>query len=90
MTKEYIGYCVTSVNKEKEGEIESIYVEKDYRLSGIGDGLMSRALGWLNDVTVKQTVLMVAEGNEGVFAFYRKHDFYPKTTILMHKPDAEF
>lgn len=89
VTKEYVGYCVTSVNREKEGEIESIYVEKDYRLSGIGDGLMSRALAWLNDVTVKQTVLTVAEGNEGVFAFYRRHDFYPKTTILMHKPDAE-
>ena len=90
VTKEYVGYCVTSVDKNKQGEIESIYVEKDYRLSGIGDGLMSRALAWLSDVTVKQTVLTVAEGNEGVFAFYRRHDFYPKTTILMHKPDAEF
>jgi ribosomal protein S18 acetylase RimI-like enzyme len=80
---------VTSVNKEREGEIESIYVEKDYRLSGIGDGLMSRALAWLDDVTVKQTMLTVAEGNEGVFTFYRRHDFYPKTTILMHKPDAD-
>jgi len=77
------------VNKEKEGEIESIYVEKDYRLSGIGDGLMSRALAWLDDVTVKQTVLGVAEGNEGVFAFYRRHDFYPRVTILMHKPSEQ-
>lgn len=87
VTKEYIGYCVTTVNKEKEGEIESIYVEKDYRLSGIGDGLMSRALAWLENVTVKQTVVGVAEGNEGVFAFYQRHNFYPKVTVLMQKPE---
>ena len=88
-TKEYIEYCVTSVNQEKQGEIESIYVEKDYRLSGIGDSLMTRALGWLETVTVKKTILSVAEGNEGVFAFYQRHDFYPRVTVLMHKPEAE-
>ena len=89
VTKEFIGYCVTSVNQEKQGEIESIYVEKDYRLSGIGDSLMTRALGWLENVTVKKTILGVAEGNEGVFAFYQRHNFYPRVTILLHKPDAE-
>jgi len=88
-TKEYIGYCVTSVDPEQQGEIESIYVEKDYRLSGIGDSLMTRALAWLETVTVKKTILGVAEGNEGVFAFYQRHNFYPKTTILMHKPEIK-
>ena len=88
-TKEFIGYCVTSVNQEKQGEIESIYVEKDYRLLGIGDSLMTRALSWLETVTVKKTILGVAEGNEGVFAFYQRHDFYPRVTVLMHKPDIE-
>jgi RimJ/RimL family protein N-acetyltransferase len=87
VTKEYIGYCVTSVDPEKQGEIESIYVEKDYRLSGIGDSLMTRALAWLETVTVKKTILGVAEGNEGVFAFYRRHNFYPRVTVLMHRPE---
>jgi ribosomal protein S18 acetylase RimI-like enzyme len=64
-------------------------VEKDYRLSGIGDSLITRALRWLETVTVKKTILSVAEGNEGVFAFYRRHDFYPRVTVLMHKPDTE-
>jgi RimJ/RimL family protein N-acetyltransferase len=89
VTKEFIGYCVTSVDPQKQGEIESIYVEKEYRLSGIGDSLMTRALGWLETVTVKKTILGVAEGNEGVFAFYRRHNFYPRVTVLMHKPDIE-
>ena len=87
VTKEFIGYCVTSVDREKQGEIESIYVEKEYRLSGIGDSLMTRALAWLETVTVKKTILGVAEGNEGVFAFYRRHNFYPRVTVLMHRPE---
>jgi len=86
-TKEFIGYCVTSVDREKQAEIESIYVEKDYRLSGIGDSLMTRALAWLETVTVKKTILGVAEGNEGVFAFYRRHNFYPRVTVLLHRPE---
>jgi diamine N-acetyltransferase len=39
-----VGYCVTSLNAEKQGEIDSIYVEQDYRNCGIGDQLMTMAL----------------------------------------------
>ena len=88
-TKEYIGYCVTTINSEKQGEIESLYVEKDYRGTGIGDSLMTRALGWLKTMSAKKTILGVAEGNESVFPFYRRYNFYPRVTILLHKPEAE-
>jgi hypothetical protein len=27
----------------------------------------------------------VGEGNEGVFGFYRRYNFYPRTTILEQK-----
>lgn len=40
-------------------------------------------------MAVKKTILGVAEGNESVFAFYRRHNFYPRTTILLQKPDDE-
>ena len=29
----------------------------------------------------------MAEGNEGGFAFYRRHNFYPRVTVLMHRPE---
>ena len=74
-TGRYIGYCVTSLTPEKLGEI-------DYRLSCIGDNLMTRALGWLDVMAAKRKILGVAEGNESVFAFYRRYNFYPRTTIL--------
>jgi ribosomal protein S18 acetylase RimI-like enzyme len=85
-TKEYIGYCVTSITPEKQGEIDSIYIEKNYRGLGIGDELMTRALKWLDARSVKKKILGVGEGNEGVFAFYRRYHFYPRTTILEQKP----
>ncbi len=84
---ELVGYCVTSLNLEKQGEIESIYVENDYRGFGIGDQLMTRALRWLESQSVKKTILGVGEGNESVFNFYRRYHFYPRTTILEQKQD---
>lgn len=86
-TGEYIGYCVTSLNAEKQGEIESIYVEKKYRGSGIGDKLVRRALHWLDSLSARSRIVGVAEGNESVFAFYSRYHFYPRTTILEQKLD---
>jgi diamine N-acetyltransferase len=38
-----VGYCVSTVSAIGQGEIESIFVEPEYRKVGIGDGLMQRA-----------------------------------------------
>lgn len=84
-TGSFIGYCITSLNTEKEGEIESIFVERDYRLSGVGDGLMTRAVAWLDSVGAEKRIVSVAEGNENAFGFYRRYDFYPRLTILEQK-----
>ena len=88
-TEEYIGYCVTTINPEKQGEIESLFIEKDHRGMGIGDNLMVRALSWLKTMSVQKTILGVAEGNEGVFSFYRRYNFYTRVTILWQKTDSE-
>ena len=77
-----IGYCVSSISIEEHGEIESIYVEPDYRKKGVGDALMRRALHWLDKKKVKRKVLSVAAGNEDVIGFYNGYGFYPRTTIL--------
>ena len=37
MTGQNVGYCVSSLNQEKIGEVESIFVGANYRGSGIGD-----------------------------------------------------
>ena len=81
-TKEIIGYCLSTVSKDGHGRLESIYVEPNYRQSGIGDELMRRALQWMNEIQATTKTLIVGAGNEGVFTFYSRHNFYPKHITL--------
>jgi ribosomal protein S18 acetylase RimI-like enzyme len=81
-TGELVGYCISTVSRDRQGEIDSIYIEPDYRGSGIGDNLMERALRWMDEYPVAKKVLGVGAGNEDVFAFYSRYNFYPRTTIL--------
>jgi diamine N-acetyltransferase len=78
----YIGYCISTINKELIGEIDSLFVEKEYREYGLGDKLMNRALEWLNSNKVKTKIIGVAEGNENVLEFYKRYGFYKRRVIL--------
>lgn len=79
-----IGYCVSTVTEKKEGEIESIFVEKDYRRCGIGDNFMKKAMAWMDSLSVADAdrKIVVAAGNEEAFIFYSKHNFVPRGTTL--------
>lgn len=79
-----IGYCVSSYF-DGEGEIDSIYVDKNYRGFHLGEKLMESALDWLNAKEPKLIKLNVAHGNEEVFSFYEKFGFYPRTYTLLKK-----
>jgi ribosomal protein S18 acetylase RimI-like enzyme len=87
-TGELVGYCVSIINAKKQGEIESIYVEERYRRSGIADNLMKKTLKWMDDMSVEKKVLVIAAGNEEVFAFYERYGFYPRGTILEQIKDV--
>ncbi|MBU5590153.1 GNAT family N-acetyltransferase [Clostridium sp. MSJ-4] len=77
-----IAYCISTVNKELVGEIDSLFVEKEYRKYGLGDKLMNRALDWLNSNQVKTKIIGVAEGNENALEFYKRYGFYKRRVIL--------
>ncbi len=79
-----VGYCVSSL-KNNEGEIDSIFIDPDYRAAGIGSAFMERALAWVDGqhATVKRVA--VAVGNEDVFGFYEKFGFLPRQVILEQK-----
>lgn len=80
--RQIVGYCVSTINKNKQGRIESIYVEPHYRRSGIGKNLMRRALDWMNESRVTGKTLYVVVGNEQVFSFYQHFGFHPKAVML--------
>lgn len=80
--QERIGYCICSVDEEKIGEIESVYVLENYRTLGVGKELVKKALGWMDELGTVKKVVTVASGNENAFGFYEKFGFYPRKTVL--------
>lgn len=78
----YIAYCISTINEELMGEIDSLFVEEEYRKYGLGDKLMNSALEWLNSNQVKTKIIGVAEGNENVLEFYKRYGFYKRSVIL--------
>ena len=80
-----IGYSLSSIVDTgigKEGEIESLYIEPNYRSLSIGEKMMQNALDWMDGKGVTRKKVGVVYGNERAFKFYEKFGFYPGATIL--------
>ena len=78
-----VGYCVSSITDDSLGEIESIFVELDYRRHGIGDILINKALQWLKSVQSEKIIVQIIVDNIEVYSFYERYGFYPRSTIYM-------
>lgn len=79
---EYIGYCIASITNESKGEIDSIFINSNYRKSGIGSEFMNRSLKWFEESGITNIYVGVVVGNEEVFGFYDKFGFKPRTIYL--------
>lgn len=79
-----VGYCISSIKQDRTGEIDSIFIEADYRRCGIGDILITAALSWFKEQRVKKIVVQVMVGNEESHPFYKRHGFIPRTVIMKH------
>lgn len=84
-TQWLIGYCISSISAGSIGEIDSIYLEENYRSLGIGNELMNRALQWMDSNNVKIKRIIVARGNEELLPFYERYNFFPRHIILEQK-----
>ena len=81
-TEEMVGYCISTISADSVGEIQSIFVEEEYRNNGIGDAMVKKALRWMDERPVTRKVVTVSFGNEDVFPFYSRYNFLPRATIL--------
>ena len=79
-----VGYCISTIDKTDNsmGEIDSIFIEKEYRGLGIGKELMNNAINWLNSNKIETQRILVGAGNEGVLKYYQEFDFYPLHIVL--------
>lgn len=73
---QFIAYCISSITKENEGEIDSIYVEDNYRRLGIGDCFMKKALSWIDAQSVETKKIVIVSGFEKVIAFYSRYGLF--------------
>ena len=76
-----IGYCISSFSGET-GEIDSIYIEEKFRMLGIGNTLMKRALRWMDLNNVENRQVKISVGNDVAIKFYNQYGFQPKHVIL--------
>jgi diamine N-acetyltransferase len=77
-----VAYCITTISQDKEGEIDSIYVEKRYHGHGLGDELIKRSLEWMNKKGVKKKTVRVSISNQKTLAFYERYGFRPRSLTL--------
>ena len=85
--KVIIAYCISTLDPEKVGEVDSIFVSQEYRSLGIGDQLMKRSLEWMDEKGAYSKRIMVTAGNQDVLSFYRLYGFRPRSVILEQIPD---
>jgi len=83
-TGKNIGYCICSVFNDY-GEIDSIFVEEQYRKHNVGNEFMIKANQFFRDHSVKNKFLSVYVGNEQAILFYNRHHYYQKHIILEKK-----
>jgi ribosomal protein S18 acetylase RimI-like enzyme len=79
-----IGYCLATVDG-LNGEVDSLFVETEYRGRGIGEELMSLALKWLEEQKCETVRVSIAEGNESVHDFYRRYGFAERLMVMQMK-----
>lgn len=77
-----IGFCLGLITEENIGEINTLYVDTEYQKTGIGAELMEKIIKWMDENKVSSKELSVCSGNENVFKFYEKFNFYPRKTLL--------
>jgi ribosomal protein S18 acetylase RimI-like enzyme len=82
-----IGYCISTIDADRKGEIDSLFVNVSFRKQGIGKVLVEKSMEWLKANQCKPIRLTVSYGHESVLGFYQQLGFYSRLTVLEWKND---
>jgi diamine N-acetyltransferase len=77
-----IAYCISSVQAGGVAEVDSVFVDTQFRGSGIGTELLRRALAWFRDVRATSIIVSVMHGNDSAVAFYQRFGFRPRAILM--------
>lgn len=79
--EKYVGYCLSSI-EDHVGELESIYIENEYRKFGLGAKFMKSALEWFESNEITNIQINVVYANDEALPFYERYGFYVGNYIL--------
>ncbi len=77
-----VGYCISTISSRNEGEIDSLYVDIDFRNQGVGKSLLEQSINWLKSKECSPIRLSVSHGHERVLGFYQKIGLFPRLIVL--------
>ena len=80
-TSNYVGYCISSI-ENNDGEIESIFIDENYRKLKLGDMLMQSALSWFESNSITNIAIGVVYDNCDALPFYEHYGFNISSYIL--------
>jgi len=80
-----IGYCIASVN-DLAGEIDSIFIQDQYRRTGIGTKLITSAIKWLEKQKCDTIRVGIADGNKAAIGFYKRFGFAERMVVMQKIP----
>jgi diamine N-acetyltransferase len=86
VTGKGVGFCISSLSRYGDGEVEYLFIEEAYRMRGIGERLLKKAMRWLNARRAVIKKVAVEAGNEEVLPFYTRYGFLPRFIILEQAP----
>lgn len=74
-----VGYCVCSIDVDRRGEIDSVFVTASHRRRGVGDQLMTHAMKWFAEREAKPVIVSILAGNDDAIRLYERFGFKPRT-----------
>lgn len=80
-----VGYSLGTVNAEGTGELASFYVDEGHRRMGIGTALLERTLGWIEEQSPRETMILTAFENRDALSLYGRFGFFPHLVTLNRK-----
>jgi len=66
-----IAYCVSTIESNQKGEIDSLFVNDEFRGKGVGKTLVEKSMKWLQSKQCKPIRLAVSYGHEEVLVFIK-------------------
>jgi len=76
-------HCISIIDCDGKGELESLYVDETLRKMSYGKILMNRAVEWFEENNIDEFAIEVSVGNEDALAFYEKYGYKPFSYNLM-------